>query len=185
MLAPVDIGFLAISDPFLVHLEKEPLLPAVIFRPAGGDLTVPVVGESQPLELSAHVIDVVVGPGGRMAVVCNGRVFSRHAEGVPPHGVQDIKSPHALVPGHHVSDGIIADVAHVNLARRIRKHLQQIIFGPGWFMVHFKQLFFLPDGLPLLLDCLGVVSFFHSFHLPWGGPLRIAADINLRSSRTI
>ena len=63
--------------------------------------------------------------------VLDGRVLRRQAEGVPAHGVQHVVALHALVAGDHVADGVVAHVAHVELARRVGEHLQAVVLGPG------------------------------------------------------
>ena len=84
---PVDDCVLAIDEALLEQFRKQPLFPAIIFGPARRDLALPVVGIAQPFQLTAHVVNVVVGPlRGRHAVL-NGRVFGWHAERIPTHGL--------------------------------------------------------------------------------------------------
>ena len=85
--APVDQGLFAVDQPPLIHLDKDQLFPAIVCRVAGGQFPCPIITEPHPLELGAHVRDVVVGPWGRVDFVLEGGVFRRQAEGVPPHGV--------------------------------------------------------------------------------------------------
>ncbi len=164
--APVDEGLFAVGHALFVHLEKEPLLPSVVLRPAGGDLPVPVVGKAHASKLGPHVVDVFVGPPGRVRVVGDGRVFGGHAEGVPAHRVEHVKPPEPLVAGHHISDGVVSHVAHVDLARRIGKHLQQVVFFPARVFFDLEQVLLLPDGLPPGLDCFRIVAFVHRFFVP-------------------
>ena len=49
--APVHPALLAIGEAALIHLQKEPLVPAIVFRHAGGDLAPPIVAHAQALEL--------------------------------------------------------------------------------------------------------------------------------------
>src|SRR6266550_403435 len=46
---PVHLAFLPVSKSALVKLQKEPLIPPVIFRQAGCDFTRPIVGKTQAL----------------------------------------------------------------------------------------------------------------------------------------
>ena len=110
---PVHRRHLFIHQALFVELGEEPLLPAVVLRRAGGQLPVPVVAEAQTLELAAHVIDVLVGPGRRRGVVLDRRVFRRQAEGVPAHGLQHVLAQHPLIAADHVADGVVAHMAHV------------------------------------------------------------------------
>ena len=160
-IAPVDVGLLAEGQPLFVHLQEQPLLPTVVLRPAGGDLPLPVVAEPQALELGAHVGDVGIRPLRRVGLVGDGGIFSRHAEGVPSHGVQHVEPAHALVACHHVADGVIAHVAHVDVPGGIGEHLQQVILGAAFVLGDPEQVLGLPPGLPLTLDHLRLVLFFH------------------------
>jgi hypothetical protein len=74
-----------------------------------------------------------------MGVVGNRGIFRRHAEGVPPHGVQHVESAHALVAGHDIADGVVAHMPHVDFAGRIGKHFQQIIFFPVRRILDIEQ----------------------------------------------
>jgi hypothetical protein len=161
-VAPVHVGLLAKGQAFLKHLQKEPLLPPVVLRPARGDFPFPVVAEAHPFELGAHVGDVGVGPPGRVGPVGNGGVLGWHPEGVPAHGVQHVETAHPLVARHHIADGVVAHVAHVNVAGRIRKHLQQVILGPVRVLFDPEQALGFPLVLPLALDDVRVVPFLHA-----------------------
>ncbi|MNH11884.1 hypothetical protein D3C79_714120 [compost metagenome] len=110
---PVHGTVLAVDDAFLEQAGEQPLLPTVVVGLAGGDFTCPVDGQAQALELGLHVVDVFVGPLGRGDVVFHRRVFRGHAESVPAHRLQDVLAQHALVAGNHVTDGVVAHVAHV------------------------------------------------------------------------
>ena len=61
----------------------------------------------------------------------DGRIFRRHAKRVKAHGMQHIKAPHGAEAGNHVANGIVAHVAHMQIAGGIREHLQYIGFGFG------------------------------------------------------
>jgi hypothetical protein len=56
----------------------------------------------------------------------DGGVFRRQPKRVPSHRVYDVVSPHLVVVGHRVADGVDPDVAHVQLARRVREHGQHV-----------------------------------------------------------
>lgn len=84
--------FFAIDDAFFKQLGKQPLFPTVVFGFAGGDFARPVNCKTQAFELGFHVFDVVVSPGGRGDIVFHRRVFRRHAERVPTHGLHDVEA---------------------------------------------------------------------------------------------
>src|SRR5690606_26840143 len=119
---PVDGLGLAVGDAFFQHLQEQPLVPLVVAGVAGAHFARPVDGQPHRLHLLLHVGDVVVGPLGRRHLGLDGGVFGRHAEGVPAHGHQDVVPAHAQLPRHHVVDGVVAHVAHVQLAAGIGQH---------------------------------------------------------------
>ncbi len=123
---PVDRAVLAVDHPFFEQAGEQPLLPAVVVRLAGGDLAAPVDRQAEAVQLRLHVGDVVVGPGRRGDVVLHRGVFRRHAERVPAHRLQHVAALHAVVAADHVADGVVAHVAHVQLAARIREHRQAV-----------------------------------------------------------
>ncbi len=150
--AEVDAGAFFVCQAFFIHPDKEELFPAVIFRLTGGDLPIPVVAESHAFELFAHVVDIFIGPFGRMDFVFDGGVFRGHTEGVPANRMQDVKSFHALVAGDHVPDGIITNMADMDFAGRVGKHLQQVVFFLLWVFGNLKDFFFIPFFLPFFFD---------------------------------
>ena len=64
--APVDQRALAVSQAALQHLEEEPLVPAVVFRLAGGDFAVPIVAEGEAPVRLLHCRDILQGPLARL-----------------------------------------------------------------------------------------------------------------------
>ena len=146
--APVDGGALAVGQPALEHPDEDLLLPLVVLGIAGGELPVPVVGAAHLLQLGPHVLDVLVGPHGGMDAVLDGRVLGGQPEGVPPHRVQHVEAPHGLVARHHVADGVVADVPHVDAPRGVGKHLQAVELGAGRVGRHLEGPGVFPDLLP-------------------------------------
>ncbi len=125
---PVDFALLAISQAFLVELEKEPLIPAVVIGQAGGDFAGPVVGEAEALHLRLHFGDVAERPLARRSVVLDGGVFRGQAEGIPAHGMKHVVAVHPHVAGEGVANGVVAHVSHVQRARGIGQHFEHVVF---------------------------------------------------------
>ena len=159
---PVDRRCFFIHQTFFVQFGEKPLLPAVVIRFAGGKLPVPVIREPQPLQLLAHVIDVLVSPLRRRHLVFYRRVFGGQAEGVPAHGLQHILAPHALVAGDDISDGVIAHMSDVQFAARVGKHGQAVEFFPAWILDGLEGAILFPEGLNFSLDAMRLVSGVHS-----------------------
>ena len=159
---PVHRGHLLVDQALLEQAGKQPLLPAVVVGLAGGQFPGPVDGQTQALQLAAHVIDVGVGPAGGGHVVGDGGVFGRQAEGVPAHGLQHVEALHAVIARQHVADGVVAHVAHVQLARRVGEHGQAVVLG---FVAVFRgpeDLFFVPVLLGFRLDDFRAVMGVHA-----------------------
>ena len=72
--------------------------------------------------------------------------------------MQDVIAAHAGLAGHGVTDRVVARVAHVQVARGIREHLEHVLLGLGGVLVRLVEGLVLPDLLPLFLDGLRVVG---------------------------
>ena len=86
----------------------------------------------------------------------DGSVLSGQAKGVKADGVQHVKAAHAGLTGHGIADGIVARVAHVQVARRIREHLEHVLLGLAGVGVDGKEVGVLP-GL-IHLDSMACAS---------------------------
>ena len=155
---PIYRAGLLIGDALFQHAQEQPLVPFVVVGLAGGEFAGPVDGQTQGLELLLHVGDIVVGPLGRRDLVLHGGVFRRQAEGVPAHGLEHVLALHALEARDHVADGVVAHVAHVQLARGIRKHAQAVEFFPRGIFHRFEAFVFVPVFAGGLFDFFGVVG---------------------------
>ena len=98
-----------------------------------------------------------------MGAVLDGRVLGRHAQGVPADGVEDVGAGHALLAGDDVADRVVADMAHVDAARRVGKHVHHEIF---WFVGTLfariggaKGALFFPSVLPLGFEVVERILF--------------------------
>ena len=146
---PVDPGLFALDEFGLEEVEEQRLLVFVIAWVASRELALPIDREPHHLQLPAHRRDVRVGPLGGMHATFEGRVLRRQAEGVPAHGVEDVEAPRPLVARNHVAHGIVAHVAHVDAARGVREHLQDVVGRAPVAALGPEQARALPGGLPL------------------------------------
>ena len=147
----------AVGDPLLQHAQEEPLVPAVVLRVAGGDLAAPGVAEAEPLELALHRGDVGPGPLLRVDPLLDRGVLGRQAERVPPDRVQHVHPAHGLAARDHVGDAVVADVPHVDVARRVGQHLEAVELGPLRVLRDLESPALGPDFLPARLDLFEVV----------------------------
>ncbi len=160
---PVHRAVLAVDHALLEQTGEQPLFPAVVVRLAGGDFARPVDGQAQAFQLGLHVGDVLVSPFGRRHLVLHRGVFGRHAEGVPAHRLQHVLALHALVAGDHVADGVVAHVAHVQLAAGVGEHRQAIEGVLAGLFAHFKGFLRIPVGLRGGFDLAGLILFVHGY----------------------
>src|SRR4029079_18397958 len=158
---PVDDRALAVCETRLEELEEEPLRPVVVVGLCSRELTAPVDRPPEALHLLADRGDVPVRDVARVLPLADGGVLGRetervvadrpqHREAAPPADVRD-----------DVSERVVEDVAHVQLARRRREHLEHVRVLPrrivGRRVRDDESAFALPFGLPLGLDRLRVV----------------------------
>ena len=158
----LTIGLPAIGEAALEHRDEEALLPAIVRGIAGRELASPVVAEPHAPQLIPHVGDVVARPGRRMRPALDRRVLRRHAEGVPADRVQDVEAAHASLARDHVADRVVADVAHVDAAGRIRKHLEAVELRTGRVGADLVGTLLGPARLPALLDGMRIVAVLHA-----------------------
>ena len=124
--APLDRRLLAVGETLLVEAEEEPLRPAVVGRIGGGDLAAPVDRPAHPVHLLPDVDDVALGDDARMAAFLDRGILCREPECVVAHRTQHL---HPLAPaqmGDHVPDRVIERVPHVEIAGRVRQHLDDV-----------------------------------------------------------
>ncbi len=154
VLTPVDIGLFPVNHILFKHFQKEPLLPAVVIGSAGGNLPVPVIGEAHFFQLMPHGMNIFICPCRRMCLVINGSIFRRHTKGIPPHGMKHIIAGHSFISCHHVTNGVISHMSHMDFTGWIGKHLKKIVFFPGLTFRCPKNLIFLPVLLPFRFNLI-------------------------------
>ncbi len=155
---PVHSTFFAIGQAALQHAQEKPLVPAVIFRLARGNLPPPVVAEAKAPQPALNFRYVFVGPLARMSIVLDRRVFRGEAKRVPAHRMRHVESAHAFHSCHNVPNRVVAHVAHVQRAAGVRQHLQHVILGFRRIGLGFEYARLRPTLLPLLFDFLRIVS---------------------------
>ena len=177
--APVDRVLLTVDQALFPQLLKDPLTPTVVVGAAGLDHAIQIVGEAHALHRGERLVHVLIRPSGSLRVVLDSGVLGRQAKGVKADGVQHVVASHAGLTGHGIADGIVARVAHMQVARRIREHLEHILFGLAVVGVDGKEVGILPGLHPPGLNGLRVVgrdlvlmicaiAHISSFNLSWG-----------------
>ncbi len=92
-----------------------------------------------------------------MGLILDSRIFRGQTESIPAHGMQHVETLHGLETRHNIADGIVAHMAHMDLARGIREHFKHVVLR--LVMVHFdlEAAGFIPDLLPLLFNFFRIV----------------------------
>ena len=75
--APVYAHFLLVGQALLKELEENPLRPLVVFRINGADLTAPVEGDAERLNLLLKARNILLCDLFRVHVVLDGIIFCR------------------------------------------------------------------------------------------------------------
>ena len=156
--APVDRVLLAVDQAFFPHLFKDPLAPTVVVGTAGLNHAIQIVGEAHALHRGKRLIHVLIRPGGSLRVVLDGGVLGGQAKSIEADGVQHVVAAHAGLTGHSVANGVVARMAHVKVARRIREHLEHVLLGLAVVGVDGKEVGVLPGLHPPGLNGLRVVG---------------------------
>ena len=159
--APVHLALLAVRQAALVHLQKEPLVPAVVIGQARRYLGGPVVAQAHAPHLPPHRGNVLERPLRRRRIVLQRRVFRGQPERIPPHRVQHVVPAHPHKPRQRIANRVVAHVPHVQLAAGIRQHLQAIELRLRRVMPlgRIQRAVLIPPRLPL------------RFNLRWAIPL--------------
>ncbi len=151
----------ALGDAFFQHLEEQPLVPLVVLGRAGRYLAAPVDRQTHGLHLPLHISDVVIGPLRRGHLVFHRRVFGGQTEGVPAHGHEHVVTVHPKMAGEHVVDGVVAHMAHVQLARGVGQHGAGVELFARFVFAHAVGVGALPVGLRGGFHRAGVILLVH------------------------
>ncbi len=154
---PVDGRLPAIRQAALVELNEEPLVPLVITGMARGDLFRPVVEDPPSLELLFLACDVREGPFARMRAAFDGGVFGGQAECIPAHRIECRVPAHPQISIEGVAQDVVASVTDVEIAGRIRKHVQHVVLVARLGDVDLGHTRVGPRALPLFFELFGVV----------------------------
>ncbi len=155
---PVDDPRGLVDQAFLEHAQKQPLVPAIVGGLTRGDFAMPVDGQTEGLELTLHVGDVVPRPARWRDPAGHRRILRRQTEGVPAHRLQDVLSQHALVPRNDVADGVVPHMSHVQATARVGEHGQAVELLASRVHGGTEAAVPLPMVAGLGLDLLGVIG---------------------------
>ena len=169
--APVELRFLAIGQAALVHLEKEPLIPAVVAGLTARDFGRPVVAETEAPELVFHRGAVLARPLAGIPIILDRSVLGRQTKGIPAHRMQHTEAAHAFIAGQRVPDGVVPHVPHVKRAAGVGQHFEHVVLRARLVEVGTEQVVLFPLVLPTGFDLFRVVLllFHRRGHRCWHG----------------
>ena len=157
--APVDRDDAFVGEAALEELEEDPLRPLHVRGIGGVDLTLPVVGEADRVDLAAEVGDRLGRRDAGVDAVLDGVVLGRQPERVPPHRVEDPEALHPLPAGDDVGGGVALAVADVQPgAGRVGEHVQRVELRLRRIGGGLVQAGLAPAGLPFGFDGVVVVG---------------------------
>ena len=127
---PVNQRLLAIGQAAFEHAQRNGLLiPAIIFRLAGGDFAIPVVGKCEATMRPFHLRDVSEQSTHAAASDFSSPRFQRAGRTRPSPWGAERYSAHPHVARERVANGVVANVPDVQrTALGYGKHLQPVIF---------------------------------------------------------
>ncbi len=161
--APLDRSILPVREALLEEAEEEPLRPAVVLGLVRGEDAIPVDRPAHAFHLRADRGDVPRSFVAGVRALLDRGVLRGQAERVEPHRAHYGEAVATAEVGDDLAQHVVADVPHVQVARRVREHLEHV----GLLRValellavrirHLEGSLVLPDALPLLFDRSWVV----------------------------
>ena len=118
-------------EPGIEQTDKDPLGPFKIIRIGGIDFAVPVIAQSQRLNLPAEGVTILLSGYRGMCPGLNGILFCRQSEGIPSHRMKNVEAIGPLEPAYNVGCRISFGMTYVEAGPgRVGEHIQTIEF---WF----------------------------------------------------
>ena len=160
---PVYRNFINVCESLFIELKKNPLRPMVIFFIGGIDLAVPVIAESERLDLTLERLDILFGRDGRMSPGFHCILLGGKPECIPSHRMQNIVAAHPFEPAENIGCGISLRMPDMQSGpARIRKHIQHIEFFFTGNLRCLERFMFVPVFLPFFFNRGKIVfSVFH------------------------
>ena len=139
-------------------MQKYPLRPFIIVGVGRVDFAVPIVAKSERFNLSREVFDVLFRRLAWVRARLDGVLLGGQTKRIPTDRVQDVEALHAFVARNDVGRRVALGVPDVQArARRIRKHVEDVVFRFRRPIDSPKTLVFLPILLPFGFDFTWVI----------------------------
>ncbi len=158
---PAELGLRI--KPGVVQHQENPLCPANVIFIGRRDRAVPVVAETEHLELPGERLDVAISLHAGVFAGADRVLFGRQSKRVKAHRMQHAVAPHPAVTGRDVGGGVALGVTDMQpIAAGVREHVEDVTFlapaAQGRHLGRGEGLVLLPVGLPARFDFGGVVS---------------------------
>ncbi len=153
--APVDRGLGPVGETGGQERQEDDLVPLDVLRVVAADLPPPVVDGPERGDRLLQLGDAGLGEHPGVGARLDGGVFRRQAEGVEPERGEDGVPQHGPMTDQQVTEGVVADVAHVRRARRVRVHAEHVPGRTGIGGIDLVGALVGPALLPLLLHLDG------------------------------
>ena len=146
-------------EPRVVNLEENPLRPFVITRIGRVDLSFPIVGKTNALQLRFEFRHVFARGDRRVLSRFDRILLSGKSERIPAHRMQHVKPAHPLVARDDVGRGVTFRMSDVQTrAARIWKHIEDVELRLCRIEIRIagvrrmEAAVFFPDRLPFRLE---------------------------------
>src|SRR3954447_1597625 len=153
-------------EPRVVDLEENPLRPLVVARICRVDLPLPIIRETDPLQLALEFRHVFTRGDCRVLPGFDRVLLRGQTKSIPAHRVQDVEAAQSLIARNNVGGGVAFRMTNVQPGPAgVRKHIEHVEF---WLrrietflagVRRVKKLALVPDGLPFRLDLVERVWF--------------------------
>ncbi len=164
--------------PTVEQLQEDPLRPAEVVLVRRRDFAVPVVAETEHLQLPPECIDIALRRDRRVLPRLDGVLLGRQTERVPPHRVQHVEALHPLVTRDDVRRGVSFRVADMQTRPAgIGEHVEHVelrlarIEGRLTGIRLPERLVLVPVGLPFISKRLRRVLLNHGAIFPQSSPI--------------
>ena len=92
-----------------------------------------------------------------MLTTLDGRLLRRQTERIPTEWMENVFAIHHLIMRNGIADDIVSEVPHVNVARGIGIHHQDVVLV-FWVLWGMKEFLLFPLLLPLFVNAGKIVA---------------------------
>src|SRR5690606_13512431 len=145
--------------PRIEKFNKNPLSPLIIRGIGSSYFTAPVERKTNLPKLFFISCDVLFCSNRRMCAGLDGILLRRKPKTVVTYRMKHVITLMSFIPCINIRCNVAQWMPDVQTrSRRIRKHIEDVIFRLLGVVFNFKSLVFFPEFLPLLFDRLMVVE---------------------------